>query len=427
MRPHFVDDPDQRELIEEVTGLEVDAVEQVLDPPVIRGAGSADQSVDLIALLEEQLREIRTVLAGNSGNKSALGHSDVRLAGNSGARPARARRTPLAAADGVIIQRGRPGTASLSFLPDFLAALQFLRGFCKSAQARAPSCLPRSLFSGLFLLSSPPFSSGISVAFDEDDSSRSLMLKPRLGVAVLLTVLLSAATANAAAISLTWDRNAESTVTGYVVQVGSTPGGTDQAIDIGNQISWTFGSAVAGKTYYFRVLAYNAAGAQQPAIERGVRRGSGSDQRAALRQFRYADQQRDGIDGIRGGDRLGAGRQRRHEGPDPSWTGGGRGARNHDLHRRRRTRAGCASGHGRRQYPKRLRRTALGGATCCSRCSFPTWGRARSRSMRTQTTATDIRRCSGARRSRAPTTSSVTSVRRNRYAGPGRSRQRSRD
>ena len=88
------------------------------------------------------------------------------------------------------------------------------------------------------------------------------MLKPRLGVAVLLTVLLSAATANAAAIALTWDRNAESTVTGYVVQVGSTPGGTDQAIDIGNQISWTFGSAVAGKTYYFRVLAYNAAGAR---------------------------------------------------------------------------------------------------------------------------------------------------------------------
>ena len=91
------------------------------------------------------------------------------------------------------------------------------------------------------------------------------MLKPRLGVAVLLTVLLSAATAataNAAAIALTWDRNVESTVTGYLVQVGSTPGGTDQTVDIGNQISWTFGSAVAGKTYYFRVLAYNAAGAR---------------------------------------------------------------------------------------------------------------------------------------------------------------------
>ena len=295
----------------------MDAIEQVLDAPVIRGAGAANHAVDLVALLEQQLGEIRTVLAGNSGDKCALGHSDVRLASNSGARPAWARRTPLAAADGVIIQRGRPGTASLSFLPDFLAALQFLRGFCKSAQARAPCRCPRSLFSGLFLLSSPAFSSGISVAFGEDDSSRSLMLKPRLGVAVLLTVLLSAATANAAAISLTWDRNAESTVTGYVVQVGSTPGGTDQAIDIGNQISWTFGSAVAGKTYYFRVLAYNAAGAQQPPFERGLRRGSGSDQRAAVREFRYADRRRNGVDGIGGRNWLGARRQRGDESADP--------------------------------------------------------------------------------------------------------------
>ena len=55
MRPHFVDHPDQRELIEQIAGLEVDAIEQVLDPPVIRGAGAADQSVDFVAFLEEQL------------------------------------------------------------------------------------------------------------------------------------------------------------------------------------------------------------------------------------------------------------------------------------------------------------------------------------------------------------------------------------
>ena len=296
MRPHFIDHLDQRELIQEVTGLEVDAVEQVFDAPVIRGAGSADQSVDLVAFLEEQLREIRTILAGNSCNKSALGHGHVRLAGNSGARPTRALRTPLAAADGVIIQRGRPGTASLSFLPDFLAALQFLRGFCKSAQARAHPAFVDPFFQACFCSARGTLSSGICVAFDEDDSSRSLMLKPRLGVAVLLTVLLSAATANAAAISLTWDRNAESTVTGYVVQVGSTPGGTDQAIDIGNQISWTFGWRLPARRITF--ACWRTTPPARAACPRTRCRAQLRFRPTCrLREFRYADRQRNGVDG----------------------------------------------------------------------------------------------------------------------------------
>ncbi len=86
------------------------------------------------------------------------------------------------------------------------------------------------------------------------------MLNPRLCTAVLLATLLFATKASAASISLAWDANTEPEVIGYVVLVGSAPGRTDQTIDVGAQTAWTFGTAIAGRTYYFRVQAYTAAG-----------------------------------------------------------------------------------------------------------------------------------------------------------------------
>ena len=73
------------------------------------------------------------------------------------------------------------------------------------------------------------------------------MSKPRLSVAVFLATILFAVSASAASVSLAWDPNKEPEVTGYVVLVGSTPGGTDQTVDVGAQPAWTFTSGVAGK------------------------------------------------------------------------------------------------------------------------------------------------------------------------------------
>ena len=75
VRPHFVDDAQQRQLIEQVGRLQRDAIEQVLDAPEVRRARAADGADDLVALLEQQLGEVRAVLPGDSGDERALGHS----------------------------------------------------------------------------------------------------------------------------------------------------------------------------------------------------------------------------------------------------------------------------------------------------------------------------------------------------------------
>src|SRR5262249_45521771 len=68
-RPHRVDDLDERQLIEEVGRVQVNAIEHLLDAPVIRRAGAADDRVDLVALVEQELREVRAVLAGDAGDE----------------------------------------------------------------------------------------------------------------------------------------------------------------------------------------------------------------------------------------------------------------------------------------------------------------------------------------------------------------------
>src|SRR4029079_15307784 len=109
VRPHRVDDPDQRQLIEQVRRVQEDAIEQVLDAPEVGGAGAAHQAVDLVALLEEQFREIRAVLAGNPGNQCPSVHNcahteatrDRKVAGSATLPRTRtkthARRNPLSA------------------------------------------------------------------------------------------------------------------------------------------------------------------------------------------------------------------------------------------------------------------------------------------------------------------------------------------
>lgn len=86
------------------------------------------------------------------------------------------------------------------------------------------------------------------------------MFNLRTSVAALVATLLFASSVSAASIAVAWDPNTEPEVAGYVVMVGTAPGGADQTIDVGAQTAWTFGAAQPGKTYYFRVQAYTAAG-----------------------------------------------------------------------------------------------------------------------------------------------------------------------
>ena len=74
VRPHVLDQPDEGELVQQIGGPQLDAVEQVLDAPVVRGAEAAGDPDHLVPPVEEQLGEVRTVLAGDAGDDRAFRH-----------------------------------------------------------------------------------------------------------------------------------------------------------------------------------------------------------------------------------------------------------------------------------------------------------------------------------------------------------------
>ena len=53
-------------------------------------------------------------------------------------------------------------------------------------------------------------------------------------------------------VALAWDANAESTVSGYLVYVGTSPGVYTQLYDVGNLTSYTFYDGVGGNTLLLR-------------------------------------------------------------------------------------------------------------------------------------------------------------------------------
>jgi hypothetical protein len=59
-------------VVEEITLVQRDAVSEMLDPVELLGRGTADHAVDLIALLEQQLGEVRTVLASDPSDEGGL-------------------------------------------------------------------------------------------------------------------------------------------------------------------------------------------------------------------------------------------------------------------------------------------------------------------------------------------------------------------
>ena len=62
-------DADQRQLIEQVARQDREPVAEMVDPPVVVGRQAAREAVDLIALLQEEFRQIGPVLAGDPGDE----------------------------------------------------------------------------------------------------------------------------------------------------------------------------------------------------------------------------------------------------------------------------------------------------------------------------------------------------------------------
>jgi hypothetical protein len=63
--------------------------------------------------------------------------------------------------------------------------------------------------------------------------------------------------ADAAQVTLVWNRNPESDVAGYKMHYGATRGNYQYIVDVGNQTSCTISGLEEGKTYYFAASAYS--------------------------------------------------------------------------------------------------------------------------------------------------------------------------
>jgi VCBS repeat protein len=87
-------------------------------------------------------------------------------------------------------------------------------------------------------------------------------LRPTAVIALAL-FLFAAAPVEASFATLAWDRNSESTVTGYVILYGTRPGVYTSQVDVGNRTQYTLLSIQPG-TYYFAVKAYTAGGVTSP-------------------------------------------------------------------------------------------------------------------------------------------------------------------
>jgi hypothetical protein len=63
--------PGQAVLVDEVAVVQREAVADVVDAPGVERAAAADEAVDLVSLLQEQLGEIAAVLPGDARDQSS--------------------------------------------------------------------------------------------------------------------------------------------------------------------------------------------------------------------------------------------------------------------------------------------------------------------------------------------------------------------
>ena len=79
---------------------------------------------------------------------------------------------------------------------------------------------------------------------------------------VLLFLLLQSTAAFAGQITLTWDPNTESNLSGYKLKIGNASGVYQTIVDVGNTTAYTATGLQDARVYYFVLTAYNTSGAE---------------------------------------------------------------------------------------------------------------------------------------------------------------------
>ena len=82
--------------------------------------------------------------------------------------------------------------------------------------------------------------------------------------AVAATSALAAAQGYGLPVTLAWDANRDPNVIGYHVYVGGAPSAYAETFDVGNVTSFTYGTGIAGRRYYFAVAAYAVGNIEGP-------------------------------------------------------------------------------------------------------------------------------------------------------------------
>ena len=77
LRPVLAEDAEHRHFIEQIARHELDAVLDVRDSLEVDGAAAPHHADDLVALGQQQFREVRAVLAGDAGDECTLCHVPV--------------------------------------------------------------------------------------------------------------------------------------------------------------------------------------------------------------------------------------------------------------------------------------------------------------------------------------------------------------
>ena len=83
-----------------------------------------------------------------------------------------------------------------------------------------------------------------------------------LAASTVLAVL--GGSAFAGEVELTWERNPEPGVAGYIVWYGTQPGIYKASVDVGNRTGWTLTGLQEGQRYYFAVQAYDSSRIPSP-------------------------------------------------------------------------------------------------------------------------------------------------------------------
>ena len=90
----------------------------------------------------------------------------------------------------------------------------------------------------------------------------------------MAVVLSCAATlaAEAETVTLAWDRNPESNISGYVLYYGTAPGQYTGSIAVGNVAQYVFNEPVDGRTYFFALAGGQYRGTGRRTVERSQQR-----------------------------------------------------------------------------------------------------------------------------------------------------------